>query len=122
MGDSAQALMSHAKRDLSLAEEMSRDDDIHPYGRAFHSQQAAEKYMKAVIIASGRRPEWTHDLVSLASILPPGHNAGVSDHDLQILTRYATLSRYSDIVISKKDADAALDTARAVMQAMRPSI
>lgn len=122
MGDSAETLMSHAKRDLSLAEGMSRDDDIHPYGRAFHSQQAAEKSMKAVIIASDRRPEWTHDLVSLASILPPGRNAGASDHDLPILTRYATLSRYSDIVISKKDADAALDTARVVMQAMRSSI
>lgn len=59
MGDSAEVLMSHAKRDLSLAEEMSSDDDIHPYGRAFHSQQAAEKAMKAVIITSGRRPKWT---------------------------------------------------------------
>ena len=113
--------MLHAKRDLSLAEEMSRDDDIHPYGRAFHSQQAAEKAMKAAIIVSGRRPEWTHDLISLASILPPGCNAGASDHNLKILTRYATLSRYSNIVITKRDADAALETAKAVMQAMRPS-
>ena len=113
--------MSHAERDLSLAEEMSRDDDIHPYGRAFHSQQAAEKAMKAVIIVSGRRPEWTHDLVYLASILPPGCNAGASEYDLKILTRYATLSRYSNTVISKKDADAALNTARDVMQAMRSS-
>lgn len=122
MGDSAETLMSHAKRDLSLAEEMSRDDDIHPYGRAFHSQQAAEKAMKAAIITSGKTPRWTHDLVSLATKLPSGCVAGASDSDLAILSTYATLSRYSDTVISKKDADAALDTARAVMQAMRPSI
>ncbi len=121
MGDSAETFMSHAERDLSLAEELSRDDDIHPYGRAFHSQQAAEKAMKAAIIASGRVPRWTHDLVSLAAKLPSGCVAGASDHDLATLSGYATLSRYSNIVITKKDADAALDTARAVMQAMRPS-
>lgn len=78
--------------------------------------------MKAVIAASGREPQWTHDLVALASDLPEGCSAGASDFDLSRLTEYATTSRYGSITLSKDEADAALDTARDVMDAMRASL
>ena len=114
--------MAHAENDLSTAEKLDDDDKSDICARAFHAQQAAEKAMKAVIAASGREPQWTHDLVALAGDLPAGCSPGASDLDLAQLTEYATTSRYGSIELLKDEADAALDTARDVMDAMRASL
>ena len=121
MDDSIKSYMSHAESDLITAEKLV-DDESDIRGRAFHSQQAAENAMKAVIAASGRKPVWTHDLVSLANDLPSGCDAGASDPALAILADYATTPGYGSTLISKKDADAALNTARNVVDAMRASL
>ena len=111
--------MEHAEGDLTTAEKLDGDDKSDTRARAFHAQQAAEKAMKAVIAASGREPQWTHDLVALARNLPAGCPAGASNFDLSALADYATTSRYGSVRISKEDADAALNTAKDVMDAMR---
>ena len=114
--------MSHAKSDLITAEKLSDDTTSDIRARVFHSQQAAEKAMKAVIAASGRKPEWTHNLIVLEADLPDGCSAGVSSKDIATLTGYETASRYGSTEITKEEADAALNIARTVMDSMRTSL
>lgn len=119
MGDDSESYMRRAEGDLATAEKLDGDAESDICHRTFHAQQAAEKAIKAVIAASNREPQWTHDLVVLANNLPAGCYAGVSNFDLSLLTEYATTSRYGSVRISKSDADAALDIAKTVMDAMR---
>lgn len=107
---------------MITAEKLCDDTVSDIRARIFHSQQAAEKAMKAVIAASGRRPEWTHNLTVLEDDLPDGCSTGVSSEDIATLTGYETTSRYGNVVLKKEDADAALDIARTVMGSMRSSL
>jgi HEPN domain-containing protein len=59
-----------------------------------HSQQAAEKAMKAVIVAAGTTPPYVHNLVTLAAIAPADLALPVSDLTLGLLTTYASTVRY----------------------------
>ena len=81
---------------MAVAQLMSSDNDIHTGERAFHSQQAAEKALKAAIASTGTDPEWIHNLVSLARELPPGWSAGASESDLSDLSRYAVAARMAN--------------------------
>ncbi len=59
----------------------------------YHAQQAAEKYLKAVLVARGTAPPYTHDLAALAGLVGsavPELDMG----DLLVLNPYATLYRY----------------------------
>lgn len=59
----------------------------------FHSQQCAEKYLKALLVL--RRIEFpkTHDLEALAARLRNGGKPRLSPDDLARLKRYATVTR-----------------------------
>ena len=122
MDESAKIYMTHAENDLIVAETMSEDSEAHTGARAFHSQQAAEKAIKAALVASGAEPEWTHDLTSLARELPAEWSTGATDSDLDKLSRYVMTARYGGVAVTKDDADRALDIARAVMNTMRPRV
>ena len=63
MDDESESYMRHAEGDLTTAEKLDGDDESDICAGAFHAQQAAEKSIKAVLAASGREPQWTHDLV-----------------------------------------------------------
>lgn len=112
--------MWHAEDDLELAKAASSDSTAHTNDRAFHSQQAAEKAIKAAIASTGAEP--MHDLVTLSLDLPPEWNVGAPKSDLSDLSAYAMASRYADAAISKTDADKALYTAESVVNAMRSQI
>ena len=114
--------MTHAENDLIVAETMSGDSEAHTGARAFHSQQAAEKAIKAALVVSGAEPEWIHDLISLAQELPAGWGTGATDSDLDKLSRYVMTARYGGVAVTKDDADQALDIATAVMNAMRSKV
>ena len=114
--------MIHAENDLILAERALSGDAADICGRAFHSQQAAEKAIKAALIVSGVEPERIHDLISLARELPAGWDTGATDADLDKLSEYALIARYGDVGVTKDDADRALSTARIVLDAMRPKV
>jgi len=58
---------------------------------AFFIQQAAEKLVKAVLIARGVEPRWTHDVGELTSRVPGDHPGR---------TRLADLSRFTDFVVA----------------------
>ncbi|WP_343869506.1 HEPN domain-containing protein [Caenispirillum bisanense] len=95
---------------------------------AYAAQQAAEKALKALVLAAGERPEFTHDLLVLArqaralGLLDAGADLG----DLGELTAFNTLSRYPTgdalsapyEMLSKAQADRAVATAQAVLAAV----
>lgn len=118
----AKLYMRHAENDLIVAETMSGDSEAHTGARAFHSQQAAEKAIKAALVMSGAEPEWIHDLTSLARELPAEWGTGATDSDLDRLSRYVMTARYGGAAVTKDGADRALDIATAVMNAMRPKV
>jgi len=87
----------------------------------FHAQQCAEKYLKALLTCREIEFPKTHDLVALYNRL--GKESGVDTQvaDLQPLNRYSVESRYPGVhePIDRRDASAAVDTARSVRDAVR---
>lgn len=68
---------------------------------AFHCQQAAEKAVKALLIARWRRPPRTHDLETLSELLSevePTIAASVSALDR--ISSWAVITRYPDGEVS----------------------
>jgi len=65
-----------------------------PWVCCFHAQQAAEKALKAVVVARGEEPPHVHDLGALAAVMPDDLVLDVHGDDLGDLTTYATAARY----------------------------
>ena len=79
----------------------------------YHCQQAAEKLLKAFLVAKGVAPPRSHDLLLLLERILPLEPASESlRNDLSVLTPYAVAARYPDC-----DADQpTLDDAREARQ------
>ncbi len=60
----------------------------------FHAQQCVEKYLKAMLVLSGRDFPRTHDIEDLVRRLPRGIDPGLSANEQERLTMYATITRY----------------------------
>jgi len=60
----------------------------------FHAQQAAEKALKAVLIAKGVAPPKTHNIRTLLDLLPQDIIPPTEVEDAASLTDYAVISRY----------------------------
>jgi len=112
-----------ARRDLERAERSLSEDDR--AAAAFWAQQAAEKALKALLIAfKGGFPK-THSIRRLFDEL--GSDLGLSEEELWSayeLAQFYSLSRYPDIVeglpdeaISHGTAERAVRTARRVVEA-----
>jgi HEPN domain-containing protein len=73
----------------------------------FHSQQAAEKLLKAVLVFHGLTPPRTHDLVALLTrCIEFDKGLATLEEDCRRLTAYAVGSRYPDDLFdpSKEEA------------------
>ncbi len=85
----------HARSDLALARLARRSGDVVAGQICFHAQQAAEKALKAVLLAHRIPFPLTHDLEILLQL---GRQAGLAVDpvlgDLAQLTPYAVESRY----------------------------
>ncbi len=91
----ARRWLSKARTDLALATMvLEKGPDMDPWACCFHAQQAAEKALKAVLVARGTEPPYTHDLGALAAVMPDHLSVDVSGDDLGDLTTYATGPRY----------------------------
>ena len=76
----------------------------------FHSQQCAEKYLKAILIKHGIEPPWIHTLESLLDlIIPEVPELEEYGEILAQLTPYATEYRYPGKIASKNDAKTCVD-------------
>ena len=85
--------LRYARSDLELAR-VVRPDEVLFEGLCFHAQQAAEKAMKAVLIAKGVPPPKTHNIRTLLDLLPQEVIAPQEIEDAASLTDYAVTSRY----------------------------
>src|SRR5437660_1182218 len=76
----------------------------------FHCQQAAEKYLKALLQESGQPVPRTHDLLMLLSLLLPVHPAALRPlrRGLDFLTQFAVDHRYPGRDATKRQAEAAV--------------
>ncbi|MBI4520977.1 MAG: HEPN domain-containing protein [Gemmatimonadetes bacterium] len=91
---------------------------------AFHAQQCAEKYLKALL--SYRRTEFPriHDIESLLGLCRSGIRIDLSVEEQRLLTTYATITRYPGDYdpVSLTEARGALRLARRVRSAVRKKL
>lgn len=86
----------------------------------FHCQQAAEKYLKALLQEFGLAVPRTHSLLSLLSLLIP-HDATLAPlrRGLRSLSRYAVEFRYPGARATTRRMQAALRHAERVRRELR---
>lgn len=111
--------LSHAESDLKLARLASRDESIHREQVCFHTQQAAEKALKAVLLADGISFPLTHDIEVLLQIAEEnGLSIPEVVREAGMLTPYAVETRYPGHWgdITGTDVDVALDIAERMMR------
>jgi len=85
--------LRYAYSDLELAR-VGRPPKVLFEGLCFHAQQAAEKALKAVLIAKGISPQKTHNIRTLLDLLPQNVVAPQQVEDAGSLTDYAVMNRY----------------------------
>lgn len=86
----------------------------------FHCQQAAEKYLKAVLEELGQPVPKTHDLEDLLALLLPHHSSlSRFRRGLRFLTGFAVDPRYPLLHTTKRQAASALRWAGHVRDACR---
>ena len=110
----ADADLDTAKREVAIVESPNYD------AVCFHSQQCAEKYLKAVMVEDGLRVPRIHDLEALL-------NSSVSRHpELQkvihlarILSAMAVEVRYPGMTVDEDDAEESVRAAVAIREVVR---
>jgi HEPN domain-containing protein len=110
--------LRHAKSDLAVARDVENNPDVLPNQTAFHSQQAAEKAIKGVMIYEGIAFPLTHDLKDLVKRWTSSGRAWpVALTNVKTLTPYAVESRYPGYVhqISRAEVRAAIEMAEQVI-------
>lgn len=86
-----------AEEDLTLAKHAFTLSSNVPYRLiAFHSQQCAEKYLKAFLVIKLIDFPFTHDIEKLIEIIPSDYNLSNELNEAGILTNYAVSKRYPD--------------------------
>lgn len=109
---------SHAMSDLNLARIGQESDDVLHEQVCFHTQQAVEKALKAVLLSIKVDFPLTHDLDELVDIL---ENADIhlppDMTDVGVLTPYAIETRYPGYweEITEQDVDEAIKLAKRVL-------
>jgi HEPN domain-containing protein len=100
--EEAAILAGKAKADALAMRELAGNPQISDDIVGFHAQQAVEKWLKAVIGASGARFEYTHDLRHLVELA----KAAAGEFPFEIgeviaLTEYAVPLRYDELLDSE---------------------
>jgi HEPN domain-containing protein len=89
----AQEWLALAEEDLSLAQELHAKSS-HLLSLCFHAQQAAEKFLKALLAHRRIAFNRTHDIENLVNRLPEELGNSLRLHDILDLTEYAVDTRY----------------------------
>jgi len=112
--------LRHARSDLALASMSPDGSEVLLESLCYHCQQAAEKALKAVLIARGAQVPRTHNIGLLLDRLPVGVSLpqGVGENDVAALSAFAVVARYPGDLeeIEMDDYEAAIATARAVVE------
>ncbi len=88
------AWLAKARIDLSYSVALAAEESLPTWGACFHAQQAAEKAFKALLVDAGVDPPRTHNLVTLAGLLPERAHVSADDPTLAALSRWAIQGRY----------------------------
>jgi HEPN domain-containing protein len=90
----------------------------------FHAQQCVEKYLKGLLTLHGRDYPRTHRIDELLSLLPAGSGPEITEDEQDLLTEYATVTRYPGDYdpIPLAEARAAVRLARRVRRSVRAQL
>ena len=118
----AREWISKAENDLkNAANTLKMGEDCPTDTVCFHAQQCAEKYLKALLVWKGIPFPKTHDLSSLIAFLPKDLQNLLTEEEQELLTEYATVTRYpggyEDITLS--EARSAVRVARRIRRSIR---
>jgi HEPN domain-containing protein len=123
----ARRWIAKAEEDLAAAERLLSLDDSLASVVCFHSQQAVEKLVKALLVVAGVPFPRTHDVIQLVQILPRDLALPVALAELAPLNRYAVEARYpiGEEPLTGDEARTAIALARrvrdVVLQAVGPA-
>lgn len=109
--EQAQLLLRKAKQDAAAVEHFVDEPDIVDEIAGFHTQQACEKAVKAVLAANGVEYRRTHNLRELLSLVT-GSDIDVPEAVTEVVewTPFAAFFRYEDW-----EASEPMDRSKAVM-------
>jgi HEPN domain-containing protein len=103
--EQAKLLLSKGRQDEALVEEVLASSHVSDEIVGFHCQQAAEKYLKAVLSELGVSFQRTHNLRQLMDLLCDAGQIVPEDlGDLDTLTPFGTTFRY-DMLPMPQDFD-----------------
>ncbi len=109
--------LTKADNDLTTAEHtLTLGEDCPNDTVCFHAQQCVEKSVKALLVACAVDVPRLHDLGVLIDLLPAGVEVPISAEEQELLTDYATVTRYPGDwdPIGADEARAAVAVARRV--------
>ena len=114
-----------ADKDFNLASELVSENKPYPEAVGFHSQQAAEKYLKAFLVHHQVNFPKTHNIGQLLDLAASADQSlADSLRETTALNPYAIQTRYPDDQqeVTSEDAKAAVEMAdkvrRAVLEAL----
>ncbi len=90
----ARRWLRFAVEDLEVAQRLSAERQPLPRFVCWHSQQAAEKALKAALVLEEIDFPFTHDLNALSNLLPDSWILRADHSDLADLTEWAVEARY----------------------------
>ncbi len=106
--EQAKLLLDKGRQDEALVDEVLASTQVSDDIVGFHCQQAAEKFLKAVLSEAGAPFHRTHNLRQLMDLLSDaGHALPPDLDDLDVLTPFGTTFRY-DMLPAAHDFDRAL--------------
>ena len=92
--------------DLDVAQRLLADRSSAPRFVCWHSQQAAEKALKAALAIEEVDYPYTHDLNALRNLLPDSWSVRADHPDLTELSQWAVEARYPGEWAEATEADA----------------
>lgn len=112
--------VEYAEEDLILARSALRRRKPLTMGSCFHSQQSAEKYLKAILVSQDVEFPKTHDLLILNTLCADaGIITGFSVEDLGRLSGYAVRTRYPGAQPAPAEAKEAYEIALVIRRFAR---
>lgn len=110
----------YAEEDLIMARTALRRSKPLTTSSCFHSQQCAEKYLKAILVSQDIEFPKTHDLLILNTLCTErGIFTGFTKEDLGRLSGYAVNTRYPGNQPTLEEAKDALEIAKTIRQFAR---
>lgn len=120
----AERWLGYARSDLAAATTLVASPDHYPRQVCFLAQQAAEKALKAALIAQEFEFPFTHDLDRLRNLLPDKWTVKKAFPDLAEMTIWAVEARYpADMPeVLESDARRALKVASEIIHLIEEDI